>query len=72
MINNIELLMWGVSAAAFTATIANIHKKRWCFHVWILTNAAQALYTFGKGAYPTAALSLAYLGLAIWGAVKWR
>lgn len=68
----IEPLMWLISGLAFAATVANIYKRRWCFAVRIVTNGAQVVYTYSKGAYPTAALSLAYLGLAVLGVFKWR
>ena len=68
----IDLWMWAVSVASLVGTVANVHRKRWCFHVWAVTNACWACYDLWKGAYAQAALMAAYFGLSIWGLFTWR
>ena len=67
-----ELIMWGVAGLSVIATVANIHRRRWCFAVWAVTNAAWTVYDVAKTAYPQAALQAVYFGLAIWGLWAWR
>jgi len=68
----IESLMWLVTVAAVIGTIANVRRRRWCFAVWIFTNAAWAWYDIYKIAYPQAALQAIYLCLSVWGLCSWR
>ena len=68
----IEHAMWGIVALSLTATVANIHKRRWCFLVWATTNAIWAAYDIHKTAYPQAALMGVYFCLAVWGWFKWK
>jgi nicotinamide riboside transporter PnuC len=62
----------GVTIASLIGTIANIHKKQWCFAVWLFTNCFWCIYDFSKGLYSQSLLFFVYTGLAIWGLVKWR
>ena len=68
----IDSFMWLVTSASLAATVANIHRKRWCFFVWVVTNALWAAYDVHKIAYPQAALQTIYCGLAMWGIYRWR
>jgi hypothetical protein len=64
--------MWLVTIASIIGTIANIYHKRWCFGIWVVTNALWTIYDYTLGAYSQAALGLVYFGLAIWGLIQWR
>ena len=64
--------MWIITVLSLIATVANIHKKRWCFIIWIFTNATWAVYDFKIGAKEQAVLFAVYFCLAIWGVLKWR
>ena len=68
----IDGLMWLVTVASIAGTVANIHQKRWCFAVWMVTNLLWVAYDVWKLAYPQAALQLVYAGLSAWGLLKWR
>ena len=68
----IDRLMWLVTIASLIGTVANIHKRRWCFGVWAFTNAAWAIYDVHKGAHAQAALQAVYFGLSVYGLRKWR
>ena len=67
----LDLLMWLVTLASLTATIANIYHRRWCFAVWLPTNLAWASYDLWKAAYAQAALMAIYAALSVWGLWKW-
>jgi len=66
------ILMWPVAIASIIGTVANVHRKRWCFIVWAATNAAWTAYNIWLAAYAQAALWFVYLLLALWGLRKWR
>jgi nicotinamide riboside transporter PnuC len=53
------------------ATVANLHKARWCFVVWFVTNLMWVVVDFNAGIYPQAGKELVYTGFAVWGWVKW-
>ncbi len=65
-------LMWIVTAAAIVGVVANIHKKQWCFAIWMATNAAWALYDFSISAYAQGTLFVVYFGLSVYGFIHWR
>jgi nicotinamide riboside transporter PnuC len=64
---------WSVSITALSiiGVIANIYKKKWCFIIWLFTNASWCLYDFSKGLYSQSFLFFVYTLLAIWGLIKW-
>ncbi|MGB9886881.1 MAG: hypothetical protein ACPLRW_07790 [Moorellales bacterium] len=63
---------WAVTAASIVGTVANIYKQRWCFAIWLGTNATWCVYDFYLRAYAQSFLFLVYTCLAVWGLVKWR
>lgn len=67
-----EWIMWIVTLASLIGTIANLHKLRWCFHVWLVCNVCWAIYDVYKEAYPQAVLMAIYAVLAVWGMFKWK
>jgi hypothetical protein len=60
-----------ITIAAIVGVIANIKKKKWCFIIWIFTNAAWCVYDYSIGAYWQSVLFLVYFLLAIWGLIEW-
>jgi len=62
---------WLITAASIIGTVANIHRRRWCFGLWLVTNGAWTWIDLRAGLYSQAALMSVYVGLAIWGLVKW-
>jgi nicotinamide riboside transporter PnuC len=67
----IHYLTWGVAVLSLAATIANIHKRRWCFAVWFATNATWAIVDAKSGIHAQAALQAIYAGLSVWGWLTW-
>jgi nicotinamide riboside transporter PnuC len=64
--------MWIVTALSIFATVANIHKKTWCFHIWLVTNTLWMLYDWYIGATAQSALFAVYVILAVYGIYQWR
>ena len=67
-----EQIGWGMMLVSVAAVILNIHKLKMCFVLWIITNSWWLIYDLYKGAYSQACLFGVYLGLAIYGLIKWR
>ena len=63
---------WLVTFASIVGTIANIKQRRWCFHVWLVTNLIWMVYDLAIGATAQAALMGVYALLAVWGLREWR
>ncbi len=66
-----EIVYWAAAIASVVAVWLNIKRRALCFAIWAVTNATWAAVDFMRGIYPQAALQLAYLGLSIYGLVKW-
>lgn len=63
------LLFTGLS---IIGVILNIHKRKECFIIWLITNIAWAVYDFKIGAWEQGWLFIVYAVLAMWGLWKWR
>lgn len=61
-----------ITIASLIGTIANVYKKRWCFIIWLFTNAFWCGYDFYKGLYSQSVLFLIYFIISIIGIIKWR
>ena len=60
-----------ITIASIIATIANVYQKKWCFVVWLFTNAFWTVYDFMIGAYAQSVLFAVYTVLAIMGIYQW-
>lgn len=67
-----NILPYFVTAASIVGTIANSFQKRWCFYVWLCTNAFWCIYNGANGSYAQAALYAFNFAMAILGLIKWR
>ena len=63
---------WILTAASLIGTIANVKRKRWCFWVWLFTNAGWTAVDIYLELYAQAALFAAYTCLAAWGLIEWK
>ncbi len=61
-----------VTIISIAATIANAYKKRWCFIVWLFTNAFWCIYDFVIGAYSQSVLYAVYFVISVIGLRNWR
>lgn len=61
-----------VTAASIVGTVANSYKKRWCFCIWLCTNAFWCVYNAVSGQTAQSLLYLFNFIMAIVGLVQWR
>lgn len=66
-----EIIAYFATALTIIGTVANSLQKRWCFIVWICTNAFWSIYNFSAGQVAQAALYIFNLIMAVVGLVKW-
>ena len=66
------MIGWFITVWSLIGTVLNIKKKRICFYIWTITNAAWCIYDFYFGLYAQSGLFAVYTGLAIWGIFAWR
>ena len=67
-----EIVYWATAAASLVAVWLNIKQCTLCFAIWAVTNATWAVVDYLHGIHAQAALQLLYLGLSVYGLVKWR
>jgi len=67
--NNIAYI---VTLASIIGTVANSFQKRWCFCIWLCTNAFWCIYNIINKQYAQALLYLFNFIMAIIGLVKWN
>ena len=65
-------LTWLLAFASLTGVILNILKRRACFAIWTVSNAAWAVIDLHAGLPAQAALMATYSGLAVFGLYRWR
>lgn len=64
-------LLWLLTGASIVGTVANVHRRRWGFGVWLVTNAGWVAHNLCAGDWPQAGLWTVYFALAGWGWVRW-
>lgn len=67
-----NIIPYFVTAASIVGTVANSFQKRWCFYVWLCTNAFWCVFNAVNRSYAQAALYVFNFVMAILGLVKWR
>lgn len=65
-------LSWIITVLSLIGVILNIKKKRACFYIWAVTNAAWTIIDWEKGIPAQASLFFIYFLLALWGIWEWR
>lgn len=65
-------IAYAVTAASIVGTVANSFQKRWCFWVWLCTNAFWVAYNIVCASYAQAILYTFNFAMAVVGLVKWR
>ena len=66
------VVYWATAVASIVAVWLNIKQRAVCFAIWAVTNATWAVVDYLHGIHAQAALQLVYLGLSVYGLVKWR
>lgn len=63
---------YAIMAVALAGGVLNVLKSRWCFVLWMASNAGSACYLASRGLWTQAAVQAAFVGLCVWGWVAWR
>lgn len=66
------IIEWLLVAGSLVGVVLNIRKRRECFYVWGVTNAAWMMVDLNHGVWSQAALQFIYFLLAIWGLIEWK
>lgn len=61
-----------VTAAAIVGTAANSLKKRWCFWIWLCTNAFWCVYNILIRSYAQSLLYAFNFAMAVVGLIRWK
>ncbi len=64
-------MMWILTAISLIGVVLNIKKKKSCFLIWGVTNAAWAVIDFRAGLPEQGVLFTVYFCLAVWGLIEW-
>ncbi len=65
-------MTWILASLSLAGTVLNIHKNKYCFALWSLTNTSWSLHNYLIKEYAQSALYAVYMVLAVWGLIKWR
>lgn len=67
-----NLLPYAVTLLAIVGTVANAFQKRWCFGIWLCTNAFWVVFNIIHASYAQAILYTFNFAMAIIGLVRWK
>lgn len=67
-----DMIPYIVTAASIVGTVANSFQKRWCFYIWLCTNAFWSVFNAVNGSYAQALLYAFNFATAILGLIKWK
>jgi nicotinamide riboside transporter PnuC len=68
---DIEFWQWVPVPVVVVALLGLIHKKRWCFILFLIVNALWSILAWNDDKPGLVALQLVYVPLNVWGYVKW-
>ena len=66
-----EWIGWAVTAVALAGVILNNHRRRECFLLWLVSNAASTGLHLAAGMWALTARDAAFFALAIYGWYAW-
>lgn len=67
-----EIAKWFTVILSLVGVVLNILKRRECFYVWAVTNAAWTAIDVSHQVWSQAVLQFIYFLLAIWGLMAWK
>lgn len=67
-----QYIAYFVTAASIIGTVANSFQKRWCFWVWLCTNAFWYVFNLAYSSYAQALLYAFNFAMAVLGLVRWK
>jgi hypothetical protein len=71
MMNTWEIVGWICTAVSLAGAWLNVKKVKWCFVLWLFSNAFWTVYDIYKQAYPQAVIFGIYFLTAVWGIREW-
>ena len=67
-----KYLPYIITLLSVVGTVANSLQKRWCFWVWLCTNAFWVVFNVTSGSYAQALLYTFNFAMAILGLCRWK
>lgn len=67
-----NIISYVITAITLVGTLGNSFQKRWCFYIWIPTNAFWVIYNIAIGQYQQAIIYGVNLITSIIGLIKWK
>ena len=67
-----QYIAYFVTAASIIGTVANSFQKRWCFWVWLCTNAVWSVFNLAYSRYAQGPLYAFNFAMAVLGLVRWK
>ena len=66
-----SIFTWAATLIALTGTVLNCKKIKWCFALWLITNAMWFAWDMHIGLWSRAMLDAVQFALAAWGIYEW-
>ena len=66
------IFKWSVAIASLIGVVLNVRKRRECFYIWFVTNAAWTTVDVIHEVWSQAALQAVYCALSLWGIWEWK
>ena len=66
-----DWIMWPVVAVSLWATFLNNDKNKWCWPMWLATNAVTGIHLTLNADWPLVARQAAFFALSVRGMWKW-
>jgi nicotinamide riboside transporter PnuC len=67
-----KLAAYTAVALSLAGNVGVVQRRRWGMTVWIFANVIWVTYHFQREDWPSVMLFSAYLGLAVWGFMRWK
>lgn len=67
-----NMIPYIVTTVSIIGTVANSFQKRWCFYIWLCTNAFWCVYNAASRSYAQSLLYAFNFAMAILGLIKWK
>ena len=67
-----EILGWVLVGLSILGNVFVIYKNVMGYYLWTVANTGWIIYHITLGLYPGTGLFGVYLGLGIWGIIKWN
>jgi nicotinamide riboside transporter PnuC len=60
-----------IFAVALAGQVLAVRKSRWCWPVWMVSNAGAAIYLASRGLWTQGALQVVFFAAGAWGWRRW-